>query len=162
MKTSVITTRDINNLLPGFEAAVYDPLIEQMFGEIDEGPEMEQLRTHVARLPFCEETTEVGRAFFIPRLGYAALRQEIHAVDGEKHRFLTSMKHTERITEEDIIVDPTYLQYSTIEDLDTLHRSYPRVFVGARMVLMNLMLGDNFKGQRAARLYAPETLQSIA
>lgn len=161
MIRSAITHQTIEELLPEFEAAVYDPLVEMLFGEVDSGPELDLARTHIARLPYCREAAEAGRSFLAARLGYFAVRHEVHALPDEKHHFLTVMTHPQRITDADTVIDPTYLQYAQEPDLSVLAGRHPRVFVGARAAIIDLMYTEDFKGEDAAVLYTPQTLELI-
>lgn len=162
MNKMPVTQETITRLLPEFEAAVYDPLVDMMFGEITDVNELERARMRIAILPYCREASTAGKDFFVPKLGYCAVRLEMHALPDEHHHFLTVMTHSQRTTPEDIVIDPTYLQYARSREVDELMRTHPRVFVGTRAAIMSLMQGSDFNGAEAAVMYDPSTLSHIS
>lgn len=159
MNANTLSLQRINELLPALEAAVYDPLVEMMFGETELGSEREQARMHIARLGHCRETTEAGLEFLMSRVGSVALRHEVHALPDEYHHFISIGDPYAELTGRDVIVDPTYLQFyknARRVDLAALRQRFSPVFAGTRSAITALMRGPDFKNEKAC-LYSPET-----
>ncbi len=158
MRIPEITLQEIHRLMPEFEAAVYDPLVNELHGELA-GLELENARTHVARAGYCRETTEAAYEFMTRRLGLVAIRHEVHALPDEYHHFLSINGAGPELTGADLIIDPTYLQFTKNvlkADLSALHEQYPRVFVGTRSAVTRLIQGPKFTAEKAV-LYMPDT-----
>lgn len=154
---------DIEKLLPEFEAAVYDPLVETMFGEIDDSAELESARTLVSVMNHCRETSEAGHEFFKRRLGHISVRLEVHVQPDEHHHFLSIPEpESNQLSPEDLIIDPTYLQYLRNRRDQAALKGHQRVFIGTRAAIMQLMEGSDFLGPEAAILYSPDTLKTTA
>lgn len=156
------TIERIELVLPDFEASVYDPLISPSLKHALANAEtLAYARKRVAMGRFCRETCELGRSFFA-RLGLSAVRTEVHVQDDWQHHFLALPVDEPEVTDEDVIIDPTYLQFARERNVDELLETRPSVFMGTRAAITELMRDQYFVLEPGAdALYRPESLETI-
>jgi hypothetical protein len=149
---------ELEDLVPALEAAVYDPIIERIYGEVSDTELREHYRKRIAGSIFCLEVC-VSAEKFLKKLGFFAVHKEVHVYAKEDwlHAFL-SIPTQEEDRSEDIIIDPTYLQF--------LHSSEPsaigdrsRVFIGTRSQIIEFIsTSPDMFDTRASDFYKSETL----
>lgn len=148
--------------LPALETAVYEPLIRQKLNvEYDDDPETwRYMRTRIAMGRYCREASELG-LHHIRSMGMTDVRKEIHSMDIGEHHFLSIPDISGQLSRDDLVVDPTYLQFAKSSNPEELMESRQNIFIGTRMVIASLMRDPSFSDDPdLSNVYGLDTLIS--
>ncbi len=154
---SKLTAETIRNA-PGLEWALYDRAAWDLArAEGFDTRDLSGLYRRIAMDTKCTETTFYGR-HFMAALGGSAVMREYHVLDDNwAHWFYSVPSQRNKISEEDIVVDPTYLQFA--DRVESISDEMPNVFIGARKAVIDLMLDESFSTMsHAAGLYRETSL----
>ena len=152
----------IKLVLPDFEAVVYESIAQTSLGSLVAVEDKDYLYKRIAMGPWCREACKLGRTFLSQHMGLAALRTEVHGTPDWLHHFLSVPTSMQEMQPEDIVVDPTYLQFADNLNVEEMIDTRPNVFVGTRAAIMLLMQDPTFTSEALApSFYQSTTLTSV-